>query len=72
MNKFIDYIDLSSPLSEEPGTTSADIAQVDKKLDLSKDTKLKKICEACTEDTKCDECQLAEDLEDLEKLKIKT
>lgn len=70
MNKFIDYIDPgSSPLSEEPGTTSADIAQVDKKLDLSKDTKLKKICEACTEDTKCDECQLAEDLE---KLKIKT
>lgn len=68
MNKFIDFIKETDSV---PGTATADIAQVDKKLDLSeKDPESDKICEACTEELKCDECQLVEDLEDLEKLKL--
>lgn len=63
MNKFIDFIKETDSV---PGTTAADIAQVDKKLNLSeKDPESEKICEACTEELKCDECQLAEDLEKL-------
>ena len=63
MNEFINFIKETSSV---PGTSAADIASVDKKLNLSeKDPESEKICKACTDSLKCDECQLVEDLEKL-------